>query len=223
MAEQLLIVNPRKRRRRRRRNPTANNPRRRRRRYNPRRRRRRNQRPSYVSGSAPARNPRRRRHHRYRRNPRRAFNIMGIVQDTVIPAATAAGGAIALDVVWNFLPVPAMLKVGPMRYVAKGAGAIAMGMVAGMVVPPATARAFTAGAMTVVMYEALKEMLGTFVPGLALSGAYDIDYLGQYPSSAAVVGQESDLSAYFPSNEGMGAYYETEDMGAFGEDADIYV
>ena len=114
-----------------------------------------------------------------------------------------------------------------MRFVAKGAGAIAMGMIASMVVNQATAKNFTAGAMTVVMYDALREALQTWMPQLALS-AYDINDTLGYPSSAMDVGSEADLSAYFPgqgNNAGnnMGAYFPQDvNMGDY-EDVDVFI
>lgn len=235
MADQLLLVNP---RRRKRRTTTRKRARTRAGRYT---RRRRNPRPSYVSGStvvrAPATNPRRRRRRttykkRRRRNPRRrgfgTLRIANIFQDTVMPAAMAAGGAIGLDIIWGMLPIPLALKTGPMRFVAKGIGAVAMGMVSSMVVDQATAKNFTAGAMTVVMYDALREALQTWMPQLALS-AYDINDTLGYPSSAMDVGSESDLSAYFPgqgNNAGagnMGAYFPQDmSMGDY-EDVDVFI
>lgn len=236
MADQLLLVNPRRRKRR----TTTTRKRKRTRagRYT------RNPRPSYVSGStvvrapAPATNPRRRRrrtttYKKRRRNPRRrgfgALRIQNVFQDTVMPAAIAAGGAIGLDIIWGMLPIPLTLKTGPMRFVAKGAGAIGMGMIASMVVNQATAKNFTAGAMTVVMYDALREALQTWMPQLALS-AYDINDTLGYPSSAMDVGSESDLSAYFPgqgnnagANANMGAYF-PQDVGVGDyEDVDVFI
>jgi hypothetical protein len=145
-----------------------------------------------------------------------------------MPAVVAAGGAIGLDIIWGMLPLPLAIKTGPTRYLAKGVGAIAMGMVAGMIVSPAVARNFTSGAMTVVMYDALKEVMANFMPQLALS-AYDINdtlsYGGGmgYPSAAMDVGNESQMSAYFPgSNDAMGAYY-PQDIGVGDyEDVDVF-
>jgi hypothetical protein len=125
----------------------------------------------------------------YRRNPiKRAGGMLGnIVNDTLIPAATAAGGALALDIAWGFLPIPANLKTGPLRHAVKGAGAIGLGMVAGMVVSKKTAQQLSLGAMTVVVYNAYRDMLAQFAPGVAL-GAY--------------------MEEPIPAGNGMGAYLE---------------
>lgn len=218
MTEQLLLVNPRKRRRKRK---------------TTRKRRRRNPRRSYVSGSAPVRrNPRRRRRskrktykRRYRRNPR-GLRVASIFQETVMPAVTAAGGALGLDILWGMLPIPLTLKTGPVRYLAKGAGAIAMGWIASNFVPSATAKHFTSGAMTVVMYDALKEVVATWMPQLALA-AYDIEEgLMAYPGAAMDVGNEAQLSHGY-EGEGMSAYFnqDMEGLGAYltEDEADVYL
>lgn len=114
-----------------------------------------------------ARNPIKRR----RRNPIGRLNLGGIVGNTIVPAATAATGAIALDIAYNFIPLPENLKSGPLRHVVKAAGAIGLGIVAGMVVKKETAKQLAAGAMTVVMYNAFREVLTRFAPNLGL-GAY---------------------------------------------------
>lgn len=149
------------------------------------------------------------------------MRIGNVFQDTVMPAAVAAGGAIGLDILWGMLPLPIALKTGPVRYVAKGVGAVAMGMVASMVVNERVAKNFTAGALTVVIYESLREALSTWMPQLALS-AYDINDTLGYPSAAMDVGTEGELSAYFPTqgNE-MGAYFD-ESMGQYS-DVDVFI
>lgn len=137
-----------------------------------------------------------------------------------MPSVSAAGGAIALDLIWNFIPVPEPLKSGPVRYLAKGAGAIGMGIVAGMFFPAATAKNFTSGAMTVVMYDALKEVMATWMPQLALA-SYDIDASMGYPSAALDVGNEADLSgvgAYFPPG-GMGAYFDEGSLSHYDHES----
>lgn len=214
MAE-LLLVNPRKRGRRkktrgrkRRRNPVATlaaNPRRRRT-Y---RKRRRN--PLALST-----NPRRRSYRKRRRNPLGKMKLGNILQDAVLPAATAAGGALALDIILGLLPIPETMKSGPMRHLVKGAGAIGMGMIAGMVVDSKTAKLFTTGALTVAMHDAGKELVGRFMPTLAL-GAYEID-------------DELDMLGYAGpgfdpgDTEGMSAYEvgDDDEMGALSlEDDDL--
>ena len=130
----------------------------------------------------------------YRRNPRPRAGMLGnIVNNTVIPALVAGGGAIALDLAWGFLPIPEQVKTGPMRHAAKGLGAIGLGFVAGMVLPKKTAQNLSTGAMTVVVYNAYRDMLARFAPTVAL-GAY--------------------LEEPIPAGNGMGAYLAQEGSGA---------
>lgn len=152
---------------------------------------------------------------RRRRNPA----PRSIIRSTVMPAATAAGGALALDVIMGLLPVPATLKTGPLRHVVKGAGAIGMGMAAGMFVKPETARLFATGALTVAMHDAAREMVGRFMPGVPLAGNDDYDEFGfdemlgyQAGGSDAEFADDS-LGIY---EENLGAY-----VGEYNDDIDL--
>lgn len=203
MPEEILLVNPRKRRRKsttRRRKSTARraNPRKRRapaRAAAPVRRRRRT-----VARAAPKRraNPRRRatarRVIRRRANPRKTGLMQGIVRNMLMPAATAATGALALDVAWAYLPLPAQLKAGPARYAAKGAGAIALSMLAGMVVKKSTAHQLGLGALTVVMHQAMTDGMRRFVPQVPLDGYYGYG-VGFY-NAGYNAGNAPELGAY---------------------------
>ena len=142
---------------------------------------------------------------RYRKNPiRRKSGIGNIVGTTLIPSAIAAGGAIGLDVIMGYLPVPESLKTGPMRHLVKGAGAIGMGMLAGMFLKPKTAELITTGALTVVMHNAGKEMMQNFAPNVKL-GSVEDDYEElSYVSPGMPVGEY--LSEYVDDDEGMNAY-----------------
>jgi len=167
-----------------------------------------------------------------RRNPsaRKSRGLAGIVNNTLIPSATAAGGALALDVAWGMLPIPENLKTGPIRHVAKAAGAVGIGMLAGMFAKASTANLIATGAMTVVMHGAGKEMLSKIAPNLTL-GDYDDDYEALSYAGAGWE-QEGELDAdtmgeymgeYMgESDDGMGLY-EPSDISEMGEyeDADI--
>lgn len=167
----MLLVNPRRRRRKtavkRRRNPVA------RKRRAPVKRRR----ASTVA--------------RRRRNP----SARGIINSTVKPAALSAGGALALDVAWNYLPLPDVLKVGPTRYLAKGAGAIALGFLAEKVTTKSNANVLATGAMTVVLHDMAKEFLSMYWPALTMG-----EYMpgGAYSGSMPVQGAGA-LGYYSPA------------------------
>ena len=165
---EILLVNP---RRRRRRKTTT------RRRKTSVRRRRRN----------PVANPRRRRRRttvrRRRRNPaRRATRITArSIQKNLTVAAQGAAGAIGLDIALAYIPLPAQLS-GPFATpVVKGLAAVGLGAVAGMVGMRAdTATRMTEGALTVQLHSIGKNMLGQFMPNIALSEYLDtgVGYYG---------------------------------------------
>lgn len=225
MANEVLLVNP----RRRRRAPARGRPRRKmtaRRRPATKRRRRRNPIGPYAKSGMGyyVSNPRRRRRRsptrkratarrRYRRNP---TTMKGIINQLVMPAATAGAGALALDILWGFVPVPAEIKTGPMRHVAKGLGAVVLGQLVGMVGTKRMGDTMAMGALTVVFHSAFKEMTAQFMPGVPLgyysagaNAGYD-PQLGYYVQSPrlAVSRGESVPSA----NSEMG-YYVQEGVG----------
>jgi len=150
---------------------------------------------------------------RYRRkNPISGFG--SFVTGTLMPSAVGGAGALALDVLLGVLPLPAAVKTGPMAPVAKIAGAVGLGYVAGMVVSRRTAEQIAAGALTVTFYNLAKQLLikvgGGRIPGLA---DYDV---GMYPDGvgAYVSGDMPDAIGY-PGNaqqvgdlvpDGMGGY-----------------
>ncbi len=228
MANEVLLVNP----RRRRRAPTRRRPRRkvaaRRRRPATKRRRRRNPIGPYArSGMGMyVSNPRRRRRRparkrttarrRYRRNP---TTMKGIINQLVMPAATAGAGALALDILWGFVPVPPEIKTGPMRHVAKGLGAVVLGQLVGMVGSKRMGDTMAMGALTVVFHSAFKEMTAQFMPNVPLgyysagaNAGYDpqLGYYVQSPRLAVARGESvpspnSELGYYV--QEGVGQQY----------------
>ncbi len=139
-----------------------------------------------------------------RRNPIRKKGIAGIIQETLMPSAVAAGGALGLDVMMAYLPVPENLKTGPMRHVASGVGAIGMGMLASMFLKAKTAELITTGAMTVVMHNAGKEAIQKFAPDIQLASAEDEYEDLSYVSPGMPVGEY--LNEYVSDDNGMNAY-----------------
>lgn len=222
MANEVLLVNPRRRRRRpTRRRRAARKVTARRRRPATRRRRRRNPIGPYARVAS---NPRRRRRpararprtrRRYRRNP----TMRGIINQLVMPAATAGAGALALDVLWGFVPVPDTIKTGPMRHVAKGLGAVVLGQLVGMFATRKMGDTMAMGALTVVFHSAFREMTAQFAPNIPLgyysagaNAGYD-PQLGYYVSSPrlavsrgeSVPSPNSELGYYV--QEGVGQQY----------------
>lgn len=191
----LAIVNPRRRRRR------GRKARARRRRHhraarimrvhaNPKRRRRRGSRKHLFK--------------RRRRGGGSALSVRGVV-GTVKPlvkaAFPAAIGAVSLDVVWAYLPLPAVVQQGYAQYVAKGAGAVALGMIAEKFLGRETGSKFALGAMTVVLYNLTRAVVAQFAPMIPLSGGSDFPSMGYY-GTAPVVGEYNvnALPDYYGSN-----------------------
>jgi hypothetical protein len=154
-----------------------------------------------------------RRRSRYRRNP---TTMRGILNTAVIPAAQSAGGAVALDLIWGYVPLPQEIKSGPMRHVAKGIGAIVIGRVASQMLGAKIGNNMAMGALTVTFHQAFRELLTQYAPGLTLgyySAGADAGYdptLGYYVQSPqlAVQGGES-----VPMNSELG-YYVQEGYGS---------
>lgn len=178
MARQVLLVNPRRRTRRKAKATTA-------------RKRRRN--PSTVARRRAAPVRRRTTAVRRRKNPARIGRAIRRLQpkslmNTAISALPPAAGAVALDMAWNLVPMPAAWKMGNLRFLAKGIGAILLGELAKTVVSAKTAEQVTMGGLTVVMYEAGRELVANVVPGAPLgyySAAMPAGSLGEYLSPNA--------------------------------------
>lgn len=159
-----------------------------------------------------------RRRTRRRRNP--AVNMRS-VQNQVMEAGTGALGAIGLGIIQGYLPIPANLKGGLVGTGVKALLAIGMGVVASKVkvVKPATAAKLANGALTVVLYDALKTQIATFAPGLQM-GAYidDPDSLGYYGSGypAGVAGDGyGGMGVYLPEIQNMNMGMEQDGLGAY--------
>lgn len=238
MSEPVLLLNPRRRRRtrnksgqfvrsknarrRRRRNPIAAlaNPRRRRRRRNPiaalanprRRRRRRNPIAAFAA------NPRRRRRRHFANARRRRYhrNPIGLsrrgIMSAILPAATGAGGAILLDLAMNYIPIPEQFNTPLYKGLARVAGAFGIGYAAGFVTSKRNAQMITLGALTVVAYGVLRDLVVQNFPQLGLSGITDYDMsnlsLGYVNPAPMVTGASGGVGAYMRSNGSapMGAY-----------------
>lgn len=211
---QLMLVNPRRKKRRKSRRKTSvvgfANPR------APRKsRRRRARRVSAASYTAVRRGPRVGRRRRRGGGAGRKFGglISGnIVNSTVIPAAMGGAGALAVDVAWGFLPLPAAIKTGPMGPVAKAAGAIVLGALATKFVGKQIGEKVATGYLTVLAYNLARGMLQKAMPNVPLSG-YDLGYV-----SPATQFADPSISAYLDSDasasSSMNAYVNGYDSPA---------
>ncbi len=160
-------------------------------------------------GSAAHAAPKRRRRNplaassvrRVTRRTRRASNPIGMtgILGSITDAAIGAGGALAVDTLFNFLPLPAQYKVGMIGTAAKAATAIALGTV-GRKVLGRTAGKMAAGALTVIAYDAMK----AFVPGAAATVA-GLGYMSP------------GLPAGYLPQQGMGEYIRQGNMAGVSE------
>ncbi len=133
------------------------------------------------------------------------------VQNQVMEAGTGAIGALGLDVLQGYLPLPANFKTGIAGTAVKGLLAIGMGVVAQNLkfVRPATAARMANGALTVVLHDELKKQVQAFAPGIAMG-----EYLGEYPGSGYPAGYMPGMGEYM--DPGMGTYLPdlaTDDLG----------
>lgn len=124
-------------------------------------------------------------------------------------AAQGAMGAIGLDIALAYIPLPAQFT-GPIASpIIKGLGAIGLGAVAGMAgVRAETANRMTEGALTVQLHSIGKNMLGQFMPNIAMSEY--VDGIGYYGSGYNPGVDDPDWL------EGMGTYLpdlSADDMG----------
>jgi len=196
---QLMLVNPRKRRRKAK-TTTKRRTHARRRTTHKRRRYARN--PIALNTTRRTRRTHRRK---YRRNPIAGRGKMKGLLAPLMPAAISATGAIGLDLAWGIIgsKLPSALSTGPVKHIAKAAGALALGALAGMVVKKDTANQLAIGALTVVLHTAMKETIQKTLPNVQL-GENDFTMNG--------------LAEYFPTDTmaGMGEYFPTDTMQGVG-------
>lgn len=160
------------------------------------------------------------RRSRYRRNPAARMTMRGIVNDLIFPAATAGAGALMLDVVWGFVPVPPEIKTGPMRHVAKGLGAVVLGQIVGTLANKRMGNTMAMGALTVVFHDAFREMTAQFMPNVPLgyysagtNAGYD-PQLGYYVGSPALGTSRGESVPEQPNVNSEMGYYVQEGAGA---------
>ena len=197
MAE-LMLVNPRRKTRRkattrRRKSPSTT-----------RRRRRTTTRRATAARRAPRRRsaPVRRTTRRRRRSPRMFGGMVSanFFQDTLIPSAIGGAGALGVDIIWAMLPIPPAIKGGAFAPIAKIAGAVLIGGVAGNFAGKKMGERITAGYLTVTAYDMIKNLVGRTMPNLPLS-EYDYPHMGYV--NAAQTFPDAGMGAYI---DGMGNY-----------------
>jgi hypothetical protein len=159
----------------------------------------------------------RRRHHA-RKNPignfrkrarRSAATGAGIVNHMVMPAVTAAAGALLSDVLYSNLPIPANLKNGVLQYVVKAGLAVAMVKGVHMVTKnKAQAEKMGVGALTILLHDMGRNAIKRSAPGLRI-GEYVGEYVGEYDGLGEYVGAGGGLDFDAPLG-----FYETAGQGS---------
>jgi hypothetical protein len=125
-------------------------------------------------------------------------------------AGTGAIGALGLDVIQGYLPIPENLKAGIVGTGVKALLAIGMGVVASnfRMIRGRTANQMVNGALTVVLHDELKKQVAIFAPGLQM-GEYLDNGLGYY-GSGYPAGVMND------GYGGMGSYLPELDLDQMG-------
>lgn len=194
---ELLLINPRKRRGKRRRgrkrNPVVANP------------RRRSLRRAHRS-------------FRRRRNNPSMRSMTRQLMPQIINAAQGAGGALLTDAAFTYIPLPAMLKTGPMGIVSRALMAFGVSMLSGFVVGNRVAGHFLEGALTVQAYGIMRPLIAGFVP---LAG-HEIEGMGYYSPGLIL---QDDLSPLPDLNAGtpLQEYISDNGNGMYDESIQAYI
>ena len=124
-----------------------------------------------------------------RRNPTMQRTVMGIWDRQVMPALIGGAGGVANDVLYGFLPIPEEFRLGNFRHVGKAASAIGLGWLSTFVVGRKMGDQIAAGALTVVGYNLVRELVARFAPDINMGmfldpsmGMFLEPELGLYPS-----------------------------------------
>lgn len=104
-----------------------------------------------------------------RRAPRRNPIGMSGITASVFTAVQGAGGALAVNALYNLLPIPATMKTGLAGSATKMALAVGFGMLAKPMIGRAAGK-MAEGAMTVAAFEALQSFVPVNMGGSSVAG-----------------------------------------------------
>lgn len=134
------------------------------------------------------------------------FGIVSLVSQ----AGIGAVGALAVDIVYNKLPLPVNLKSGNVAPLTKAAITVGLGILGGKVVNKNLAHGATVGALTVQLHQFLKGFAGGLLAPAGVAGYTDINGVGYYtPAQIAESGGMGEYmsGAYEPSYADVDAVY----------------
>lgn len=123
---------------------------------------------------------------------------LGIV-NLLKASGIGAAGALAIDLVYAKLPIPASMQTGTLAPVTKAAVTVGLGMLAGKVLSKPMAHSAVVGALTVQLHAILKNMAA----GVGIAGYTDINGI-EYYSPAEIAA--SGMSQYISGADGVGEY-----------------
>lgn len=146
---------------------------------------------------------------RYKRNPRFIGGLVKDVQAAILPAVIAGGGVLALDVALSKLPLPAMLKDGPVHHVTRAAAVIAGSVAIGMAGKKSLARDFLGNGLAIVAYSAARDGLNRVAPGIAGQLAdLNESNLGLLEQDLGALVRDESLGALRPVESSLGSLAE---------------
>lgn len=139
------------------------------------------------------------------------MTMRSVMNNVVMPAFQAGAGALALDVLWGYVPVPLEWKTGNLRHIVKGGGAIVLGMVAQQFLGAQMGRNIALGALTVTFHAAMRDMVAQFAPNIPLgyvgagvnAGNYGGPQTYEYPGGDPML--QGNLGYYVPGGMNAGA------------------
>jgi hypothetical protein len=150
---------------------------------------------------------------RRRRNPIRVPGLGG-AGGLFMPALTGAAGALAVDAVMTYVPLPAALTSGNMGAVTRAATAVLLGTV-GRKVFGRAATSMAIGALTVAVYQSAKGMLANAGMSLGYYGAGMTTNV--LPAVNAAPAVAAGMGAYLPRGNASRGNFNFSPANQFGE------
>lgn len=186
----------------------------------------------YKSNPSPPKRRKRRSVMKFKRNPSpRVRRFIGRATAgkgslnlgaMLMPALGAGAGAVGVEVAMGYLPLPAALTTGPIKYAVKGAVAVGLGMLVAKFANKKAGEALAAGGLAIAAHDALREQALKLMPALKF-GEY-LDGVGYYSAGGnAGVGEYLGEVDYLPggSESNFPGYMGPLDMAA-SDDEEIF-
>lgn len=156
-------------------------------------------------------NPRRRHGKGLSMGGRISLKPGALLKDTVMPAAIGGASALAVDILWGFVPAT-MKSAIPAQFapIAKIAAAVGVGWLAQKFAGPKIGKGILVGYITVTAYNFAKSMLQTAMPTLSLSEYPALGYVQAGPFLPDSGTMHGYVSGYVSGHPGP-SYYDAGD------------